>query len=154
MAVNFNLSLSAQLPIITITDEANDNALGTSTNDSNVNSNYLNIANGNASNQISPDEEVIKARGRKINNKINRIKYEELPMVLATRKSPRKSSNVDFTHFFRSPTPKKKTPVKSTPQLDHIRIRSSIRKRLTLNSQFDTPTSHGQKSSPNSSSKK
>lgn len=103
--------------------------------DPNSSSNQINIANGEGSSQLSPDEEVIKARGRKEHIKLTRIKYEELPVVLATRKSPRKSSiDVDFSHFFRSPTPKKKTPIKRTSELDHIRIKSSIRKRLTLNS--------------------
>ena len=106
--------------------------------DSDATSNFINIANGSVTSQVSPDEEIIKARGRKIRSKVARIRYDELPLVLATRKSPRKSSNVDFTHFFRSPTPKKKSPVKSNPELNHIRIRSSIRKRLTLNSSFNS----------------
>ena len=119
-------------------NESSESPLAVAATDPDAANNFINIANGSLSSQLSPDEEVIKARGRKIRSKVTRIRYEELPLVLATRKSPRKSSNVDFSHFFRSPTPKKKSPVKLSSELSHIRIRSSIRKRLTLNSTLDS----------------
>jgi hypothetical protein len=123
--------------------------------------NDANIANG-SSLSTSPDEEIIRCRGRKHPSSRNKpvnsnpsARREEMLLALATRKSPRKPSGpvVDYaSYFFRSPTPKK-TPQSSTgntpkkelsPAL--LKARMNFRKRLSLN-----PDSNSSSSSPRGS---
>lgn len=115
-----------------------------------------NIARGIA-NISSPEEEVIKSRGR-VNNKRTRSdepssesssSRDSVLLHLVTRKSPRKplvKSVNDFANdYFRSPTPKKArgtpkksgnkvTPIKSSSDYKVNPKKAAFRKRLTLNS--------------------
>ena len=90
--------------------------------------------------KTSPEEQLIKNRGRKLSAGV-RFQETTCPVVMATRKSPRKPpvSTSDFAStFFKSPTPKK-TPVKSskvTPIKRPLSAqRKAFRKRLSLNSE-------------------
>lgn len=85
--------------------------------------------------QVTPHEELTKSRGRKTFTKSSRVKYDERAGVLSSRKSPRKlSMSTSFSNFFKSPTPKKKCTPKTHSELNHIKVKSSLRRRLTLNS--------------------
>ena len=90
--------------------------------------NAANIARGqreSASSISSPDEEVIRSRGRVVRSQKRKASTPDaLVWALATRKSPRKLSSTASTNakndfaaiYFKSPTPKKnKTPVKKSP---------------------------------------
>lgn len=112
--------------------------------------NNVNIARG-FSNISSPEEDIIKFRGRV--NKVKPVTVDEtskdsLLLHLATRKSPRKPVSRSFNDFaddyFRSPTPKKArgtpkksskvTPIKSSSDYKVNPKKAAFRKRLTLNS--------------------
>lgn len=135
--------------------------------------NISNIANGSIP-SASPDEEVIRSRGRKPvrplpsrnhhyssntskDGSVNR--REQLVLALATRKSPRKLPGplVDYaSYFFRSPTPKKtsqktSTTPKKEPSPSVLKARANFRKRLSLSS-YDPLSSSASSSSTGSSS--
>lgn len=112
--------------------------------------NVANIANGSMF-SASPDEEIIKCRGRKQASKlkVNKVssRRDQMLLALATRKSPRKPTGpvVDYaSYFFRSPTPKKTpqlsgmTP-KKEPSPALLKARRNFRKRLSLNSESSSP---------------
>ena len=120
----------------TLQENSSDHDVLDSSLVSNVISNFINIANGMVDSCTSPEEEVIRARGRKTSCKVERVKFEELSLVLATKKSPCKPSNVDFWQLIRSPTPKKKPVITLNSEFSHLKMRASIRKRLNLNSPF------------------
>lgn len=100
--------------------------------------NIMNIKNGQILGNVSPEEEVIKFRGKKkVSNVIKRYKYEELSFILATRQSPNKlSSNTDITSSYKSPTSKKQKTVEYNSQFKNIRIRPYFRKRLSLDCSY------------------
>lgn len=146
-----------QLPPSPISDDEDDipdvviTASVDSPNGLTITNNETNITNGKKL-QTSPDEEVIKSRGRKKGAGL-RTMWMVCPEAMATRKSPRKAArSTDFvSYFFRSPSPKK-TPVKCyrlTPTKASCKLRStSFRKRLAL-SGGDTTThkkSHARRS--------
>ena len=128
----------------------------------NLSGNWVNIVNGGSA-PASPDEEIIRSRGRRKSAgpvvPSEKQRRNDIIVALATRKSPRKpAKRVDFSaYFFRSPTPKKvkQEPVHQTQQQSapkepspaEIRAKKSFKKRLSLSSdQHSTP------SSPSSSS--
>ena len=103
--------------------------------------NVRNITCGiNWRSKTSPEEQLIKSRGRKLSNGVRIQQDMTCPVAMATRKSPRKPpTSTDFaTTYFKSPTPKK-TPVKSskvTPVKKPLSAqRKAFRKRLSLNSE-------------------
>lgn len=110
--------------------------------------NSVNIARG-FSNISSPEEEVIRSRGRVNKRTSDETKTRDsVLMHLATRKSPRKpvskSVNDLVDDYFKSPTPKKArgtpkknskvTPIKSSSDYKVNPKKAAFRKRLTLNS--------------------
>lgn len=118
--------------------------------------NSANIARG-FSNISSPEEDIIKSRGR-INKKIvdeRPSSQESVLLRLATRKSPRKpivrTVNDFADDYFKSPTPKKArgtpkknskiTPIKSSKDYKANPKKAAFRKRLTLNSGDSRPES-------------
>lgn len=110
--------------------------------------NSVNIARG-FSNISSPEEEVIRSRGRINKRPSDETKSKDSVLIhLATRKSPRKPKaravNDIVDDFFKSPTPKKArgtpkknskiTPIKSSSDYKVNPKKAAFRKRLTLNS--------------------
>ncbi|KAI1303009.1 hypothetical protein HDE_02393 [Halotydeus destructor] len=111
-----------------------------------ITNNEINIVNNITEPQHSPDEEIIKSRGRKPIN--HRLKHVNSPELLVTRKSPRKVANtVDFaSYFFKSPTPKKTptkyyryTPIRNSKKGSSSK--TSFRKRLSLSNCASSGTS-------------
>ena len=108
--------------------------------------NRANIARG-YSDISSPEEEIIKARGRLKKDAMGPKSKDSVLLHLATRKSPRKPPSKTVNEFaddyFKSPTPKKArgtpkksskiTPIKSSSDYKVNPRKAAFRKRLTLN---------------------
>lgn len=85
----------------------------------------------------SPDENTLKGRSRKTLSRSKKMKSDELTGIVTSTKSPRSSSiSKGLSNFFKSPnsTSRRKCSSKGNSELNHIKVKSSIRRRLTLTS--------------------